>query len=170
MSSGRCQDHPPQFRNIPLTPEIIAMGFTDIQVQAQNMVLRHQDDLILIAKYDMRDLTKTARLLESQLAEYVGKPQGLPEGFDPKAFSAMLSIALMIDIQDQFAQKQEQIREDEKRVNSMLDEIKELRDENADISFEQWQETLITKYNNLKNVVDKKCQRYGLVLSLACLV
>ena len=137
-SSRRRQQSPSQFRNIPLTPEIVAMGFTDIQVQSQNMVLRHQDGLMLIAKYDIKDLTKTSRLLESQLAEYIGKPQGLPAGFNPKVFVTLLSIALMRDIQDQFAQRQEQIQQEEKRVNSMLDEINELRNDNPDITFEQW--------------------------------
>ena len=62
----------------------------------------------------------------------------------------------MKDIEDQFAQRQEQIQEEEKRVNSMLDEIEELRADNPDITFEQWQETLVSKYNNLKDVVNKK--------------
>src|SRR5215203_2315626 len=118
----------PQFRNIPLNEEIVAMGFTDIQVQAQasNMVLRHESGLLVIAKYDAKDLRRTARLLESQLAEYVGKERGLPTNFSPKNFSALLTIALFRDIEDQFAQRQEQIREEEKRIESTLDEIKEL--------------------------------------------
>ena len=55
MSSTRRQQQPPQFRSIPLTPEIVAMGFTDIQVQAKNMMLRHQDGLMMVAKYDETD-------------------------------------------------------------------------------------------------------------------
>jgi hypothetical protein len=86
MSSARRQQFPPQLRNIPITPEIVAMGFTGIQVQAQNMVLKHQDGLMILARYYARDLVKTQRLLESQLVEHVGKPRGLPVGFNPKAF------------------------------------------------------------------------------------
>lgn len=146
----------PQFRNIPASPEIIAQGFTEIIVQAKNLQLRHQDGLMLIATYDANDLSKTARIVESKLAEFVGKPKGLPEGFDPKSFAAYLSLALMGDLQDQFTQRQEQIQGEERRVNSILDEITELREENANISFEQWQQKLIEKYNNLRDVVHKK--------------
>ena len=152
---GRRQSSP-QFRNIPLSPEIIAMGFTDIQVQAKNMMLRHQDGLMVIAKYDETDLTKTGRFLESKLAEYVGKPSGLPEGFDPKKFSTLVSLALMQDIQDKFALKQEEIRLDQNRVATILDEIKTLREENSDLDCKEWQRILVAKYRNLKNTVELK--------------
>lgn len=134
------------------------MGFTDIQIQVKtkNMSIRHQDGLWLIAKYDMNDLTKTARLLESQLAQYRGKPQGLPEDFNCEAFGALLSLALMRDIQDQAAQREERTQQEEKRVNSILDEIKELRDENADIDLYKWQKILVAKYRNLKGTVESK--------------
>jgi hypothetical protein len=83
------------------------MGFTDIQVQAHNMVLRHQDGLFLISKYDPKDLVKTGRILESKLVEYLGKPQGLPVGFNIKAFVAVLSVALYNDLADQYTEHQE---------------------------------------------------------------
>ena len=148
----------PQFRTIPLSPEIVALGFTDIQIQVQahNMSIRHQDGLWLMAKYDMNDLTKTARMLETELAQYLGKPKGLPQNFDVRGFTAYLSLALMTDLQEQSAQRQEQIQMEERRVNSVLDEIRELREQNADITFERWQENLISKYNKLKDTVDKK--------------
>jgi predicted transcriptional regulator len=152
---GRRQSSP-QFRNIPLSPEIIATGFTDIQVQAHNMMLRHQDGLMVITKYDETDLTKTGRFLESKLAEYVGKPAGLPGGFDPKKFSTQVSLALMRDIQDKFQQKQEDIQEEKKRVTTILDEIKTLREENSDLDFNEWQKILIGKYLNLKATVQAK--------------
>jgi predicted transcriptional regulator len=171
LSSRRRQQQPPQFRNIPLTSEMVAMGFTDIQVQAQNMVLRHQDGLIILARYDVKDLAKTVRLLESQLAEYIGKPRGLPDNFNPKAFTAVLSIALLNDLQDQYAQNQEVIEEEKRRVQSTLDEIRELREENSDISFNEWQRILVAKYRNLKNTVELKLPKIwpGLEFGLSSL-
>ena len=65
-------------------------------------------------------------------------------------------IALLNDLQDQFVQQQELAQQGQKRTESMLDEIKALKEENADISFEDWQKALVEKYNNLKDVVDKK--------------
>jgi hypothetical protein len=38
----------------------------------------------------------------------------------------------------------------------MLDEIKALKEEHSDISFEDWQKILVEKYDNLKKIVDKK--------------
>ncbi|CAN5281725.1 hypothetical protein BH18THE2_BH18THE2_26560 [soil metagenome] len=171
MSSTRPNQQSPQFRNIRLTPEIIAMGFADIQVQAQNMVLRHQDGLMVLAKYDVKDLVKTQRLLESQLAEHIGKPRGLPDGFNPKAFAAVLSITLLSDLQDQYAQCQEVIEEEKRRVQSTMDEIKELREENSDISFNEWQKILVAKYRNLKNTVELKLPKIwpGLEFGLSSL-
>ena len=134
MSSTRRQQQPPQFRDIPLSPEIITMGFTDIQVQAKNMMLRHQDGLIMIAKYDETDLTKTGRFLESNLAEYVGKPAGLPEGFDRKdvCYSSFSGINARYP-KPILEQQQEEIRRDQNRVTTILDEIKTLREENSDL-------------------------------------
>ena len=171
MSSAKRNQQSPQFRNIPLSPEIVAMGFTDIQIQAQNMVLRHQDGLMVLAKYDARDLVKTQRLLESQLAEHVGKPRGLPSSFNPKAFAAVLSIALLNDLQDQYAQSQEVIEDEKRRVQSTLEEIRKLREENSDISFNEWQRILVAKYQNLKNTVELKLPKIwpGLEFGLSSL-
>ena len=80
-----------------------------------------------------QDLTKTGRFLESKLAEHVGKPAGLPEGFDCKTFATQVTLALMRDIQDQYQQQQEDIQEEKKRVTTILDEIKTLREENSDL-------------------------------------
>ncbi len=166
---GQGRGEPQPFRNIPMTEEIVAMGFTDIQVQTQsfNMVLRHENGLLIISKYDLRDLTKTARLVESQLAQYIGKEKGLPDNFDPKRFSAILASALYMDMQQQLTQKQEQIKQEEKRVEGVLDEIKALRDENSDISFEHWQKRLVEKYDNLKKWYRQSFPKYGQGLSLA---
>jgi hypothetical protein len=150
---------PPQFRNIILTPEIVATGITDIAIQpkTKNMVVRGPEGRpMILLPYYADDLTKTQRLAESKLAEVVGKPDGLPDNFDPKAFAALLSIALFNDLKDQFTEQQEIAQQGEKRTESMLDEIKALKEEYANISFEVWQKTLIEKYNNLKDVVDKK--------------
>jgi hypothetical protein len=147
------------------------MGFTDIQIQAQNMVLRHQDGLMILAKYDAKDLVKTQRLLESKLAEYVGKPRGLPNPFNLKAFAAELSVALLNDLQDQYAKNQEVIEEEKRRVQSTLDEIRELREENSDISFSEWQRILTAKYKNLKKTVELKLPKIwpGLEFGLSLL-
>jgi uncharacterized protein YukE len=168
---GSRQRRKPQFRNIILSPEIIALGFTDIQVQGKNMMLRHQDAGIIVVEYDSNNLTKTARLMESRLAESVGKPEGLPGGFDCKAFAALLSVELFRDLQNQYAQTQKEIQQEEQRVTTMLDEIAALKEENAEISFDKWQEILISKYNNLKDVVDKKIPKIwpGLEFGLSSL-
>jgi predicted transcriptional regulator len=140
------------------------MGFSDIQVQAQNMVLRHQDGFLLVSKYDPNNLDKMAGLLESKLAEYVGKPNGLPEGFDPKAFTALLSLALLNDIRVQAERVQEATKQNERLTDSMLKEINDLKEENADISLKKWQDELIRRYNNLKDVVKDKLPKIWLGL------
>jgi predicted transcriptional regulator len=155
-SSNRRRGQPSQFRNIRLTDEMVAMGISDIQVQAKNMIIRGPNGLLIMTKYDGDDLTRTQKMAESKLAELVGKPGGLPENFDPKSFAAKLSFALYNDLQDQFTEMQESMQQEQKRVNSILDEIKELKDQNSEITFAQWQDDLIRKYNNLKNIVDAK--------------
>jgi hypothetical protein len=151
---GRKQSVQPS-RNISLTPEIIAMGITDIAVRAKNMMIRYPEGII-ITPYHPDDLTKTQKLAESRLAEFVGKPGGLPDGFNPKSFAGLLVIALYNDLEEQFRQQQQALQQGQKRTDSMLDEIKALKEEHSEISFEDWQKTLVEKYNNLKNVVDKK--------------
>ena len=135
------------------------------------MVLRHQDGLMILAKYDVKDLVKTQRLLESKLAEYVGKPRGLPACFNSKAFSAMLSLMLFNDLRDQFTQSQENIEEENMRIQSTLNEIRDLREENLKISFNEWQRILVKKYSNLKDMVELKLPKIwpGLEFGLSSL-
>ena len=134
------------FRNIRLTPELIATGITECQVQAKNMLIRGPNGSpLIITKYDPDDLTKTQKLAESKLAEQVGKPSGLPDNFDPESCAAFLGIALLNDLQDQITQHKTNSKQEQKRTESMLDEIKALKEENADISFEDWQQDLSKK-------------------------
>ena len=100
-------------------------------------------------------MTKTGRFLESNLAEYVGKPAGLPEGFDCKAFATLVTLALLQGIKSQYQEQQQEDEEEKKRVTTILDEIKTLRDENPDLDFNEWQKILIRKYLNLKATVQE---------------
>ena len=120
------------------------------------MVLRHKDGLIVLGKYDARDLVKTQRLLENQLVEHLGKPGGLPVDFNLKMFAAALSIALLNDLQDQYTEHQEVVKEEKRQRQSILNEIKELRDEHPNLSYDRWQSTLVKKYRNLKDTVEIK--------------
>ena len=83
------------------------------------MSIRHQDGLWLMAKYDMNDLTKTARMLETELAQHLGKPKGLPQNFDVRGFTAYLSLGPTTDLQDQSAQDKNRYRGEERKVNSV---------------------------------------------------
>jgi hypothetical protein len=93
---------PKPFRNIHLTLELIAIGITDLQVEAKNLLIRgpsqnetHPLGALIMAKYDPDDLTRTQKLTESKLAEQVGKRGGLPDNFDPKSCAAFIAIALL---------------------------------------------------------------------------
>jgi hypothetical protein len=55
---NRRRGQPPQFRTIRLTDEMVAMGITDIQVQSKNMIIRGPNGLMVMAKYDLEDLTR----------------------------------------------------------------------------------------------------------------
>jgi hypothetical protein len=107
-SGNRRRGQSSQFRNIALKEEMVPMGITDIQIQAKNMVLRFAapdkgpNGLMILSTYDANDLTKTVKLAESKLAEQVGKSNGLPSNFDAKSFAALLSIALLDDLQAQY--------------------------------------------------------------------
>jgi AAA lid domain len=151
---GRKQSVQPP-RNISLTPEIIAMGITDIAVRGKDMMIRYPDGII-IAPYYSDNLTKTEKLAESRLAEFVGKPGGLPDGFNPKSFAGLLVIALYNDLEDQFREQQQELQQGQKRTQSILDEIKAIKDEHPDLTFEDWQKILIEKFDNLKYIVNKK--------------
>jgi hypothetical protein len=147
---------PQPFRNINLTPELIAAGITDIQVQAKTMLIRGPNGILIMTKYDPDDLTKTQKLAESKLAEQVGKPKGLPANFKAKECATFLGIALVDDLQDQITQAEELLQQGQKRTDTILEQIEALKKENADISFEDWEKTLVEKYENLKDIVGKK--------------
>jgi hypothetical protein len=146
----------PLTRSLRLSPEIAQMGFTDIQIQAKNMIIKHQDGLTLLAKYDAKDLIKTTKLLEGQLAEHIGQPIGLPEEFNIKAFTAALSITLIQDIQDQHTQKQGEQQRERQREQAILNEINELKERYANISCEEWRQKLLQKYKDLQSIIMEK--------------
>jgi hypothetical protein len=145
-----------QARNIQLSPEIINMGFSGIQILAKNMIIKHQDGLTLLANYDAKDLIKTTKLLEGQLAEHIGQPIGLPKEFNIKAFTAALSIALMQDIETQHTQKQGEQQKEKQREQAILNEINELKKQNAAMSFEGWRQKLLQKYKDLQSIIKEK--------------
>jgi hypothetical protein len=62
------------------------------------------------------------------------------------------------------AQSQEVIEAEKRRVQSTLDEIRELRVENANISFNEWQRILVAKYRNFKYTVELKLPKIWLGL------
>ena len=92
---------------------------------------------MIIAPYYPYDLTKTQKNAESRVAEQVGKPNRLPDNFDAKTFAALLIIALANDLRDQSRKQEEAIQQEQKRIASTLDEINELKEDNANISVDK---------------------------------
>jgi hypothetical protein len=148
-------------RNIQLTHELILMNVTELVVQDQNLMLRigrgdEPGSLLILCKCDLKEISSTARRLESQLAEYVGKRGGLSENFDVKACSAAVTIAIWNDIDERYKEQQRNIEEQKQQEKSIIDEISNTRTANANLTFSQWQGILIKKYQNLKDMIRAK--------------
>ena len=92
---------------------------------------------MIITPYNPDNLTKTQKDAETRMAAQVGKPGGLPDNFDAASFATLLVIALYNDLQNQSREYEEAIQQEQKRIDSVLNEINELKEDNANISFDE---------------------------------
>lgn len=136
--------------------------FTHIYTVDKNLVLEHIKAGLIISKYYSDDIIRTTNTLkESFVKDSDIEIQFVHDTADQflKDLARLLGRRLLEDVreQEQEEQKQEeQVAAEQQQKNSILQEIKQLRQQHQDITSGEWSSTLQDKLQNLKNVVQNE--------------
>ena len=129
-------------------------GFTkfSLPIRSKTMFIWYNDRPI-IAKFEKFDLVKTVKSVKKKFSE---------EGIDTKTFRNFVTYFteeyLKLKDSDFFKSSDSSgpsvLLENEKITNYIIEQIKKLRTDNANIAFEEWQRVLIDKYNIMEEVAE----------------
>jgi len=165
-------------QELELTSELKALGFTKIYTIGKLLVLRLGDvDATsttttmtpneIRCKFESKDLIKTT---EKYLKYSLVKETEFT-GLQKEIICTEVCKMLLHSANQQDEQKQSEKRKEQENIRIVLDQIGRLRDQNPDLTFEQWQLTLQEKYQNLYNTVQRHLPEIwtGLEFSLSIL-
>jgi hypothetical protein len=135
-------------RNLELTSKMLEMGFTEIYSLGKMLVLCTKTEEIQ-CKLDNNDLTKTS---EKYLKGSLDKSTQFTD--EEKEIICTHVCKILLESIRQQSNEEQQEKQKEKQENKIiLDEINQMREQNANLTFEQWQSKLQEKYQNLKDVI-----------------
>jgi hypothetical protein len=121
------------------------MGFTEIYSLGKMLVLC-TETLEIQCKLDNNDLIKTA---EKYLKCSLDKSTQFTDQ-DKEVICTHVCKMLLDSIKQQSIDKQHEKQKEQQAIKKILDEINLMREQNGNLTFEQWQSKLQEKYQNLK--------------------
>src|SRR5215204_6355562 len=137
-------------RNLKLTPKLLEMGFTEICSLGKMLVLC-TETLEIQCKLDNNDLIKTT---EKYLRSSLDKSIQFTDP-DKEIICTHVCKILLESIKQQSNEEQQEKQKEQQANKIILDEINQMKELNANLTFEQWQLKLQEKYQNLRDVVHK---------------
>lgn len=141
----------PQRKDLKITPRLAEMGFTKVYSIGKLLVLSQGVESPEIrCKFDSKDLIKTTdKYLKTELEK--------ANFTDAEAEIICTDICTMLldSVKQVFEQTQSEKQKEQDNAKRLLNEINQLREQNANITYEEWQLKLQEKYSNLYNVVQK---------------
>jgi hypothetical protein len=139
----------PKRRDLNLTPKLIAIGFTKAYCIDKILVLSFGLERQEIrCKFDNKDLIKTT---ENYLKIKLEKSNFSDS--EVEVICTQVCKILLDSIEKEHEHTQNEKQKEQENTKQTLDEIKQLRGLNANLTFEQWQSKLQEKYNNLQDRV-----------------
>jgi hypothetical protein len=137
-------------RELKPTAKLTEMGFTEIYSLGKMLVLCTEAHEIQ-CKLDNNDLMKTT---EKYLKGSLNKSAKFTDQ-DKEIICTHVCKILLESIKQQSNEEQQEKHKEQQAAKIILDEINQMREQNANLTFEQWQSKLLEKYQNLKDVVQK---------------
>lgn len=135
-------------RDLKLTPKLTEMGFTEIYSIGKTLVLCTEEQDIQ-CRLDNNDLMKTS---ERYLKGSLDKSTEFTD-HEKEIICTDVCKILLESIKQQSNIEQNEKKKEQNANKMMLDEINQMREQNTDLTFEQWQSKLREKYSNLYDVV-----------------
>jgi hypothetical protein len=141
----------PKRKDLKLTPKLMEMGFTKAYSIGKLLVLSSSaEGQEIRCKFDNKDILRTT---EKYLKTKLEKSNFSNSEVD--IICTQICEVLLDSIKKEYEQTQNEKRKEQENTEKILNEIKQLRELNSNLTFEQWQIKLREKYQNLKVVLSK---------------
>jgi hypothetical protein len=118
-----------------------------IPLQGKNLMVRH-DGTLIVSSFDKYDFAKSIKSLSKKLNE---------KGIDPKSiqlFTIYLGEECLNLTKHEHSNSTHQDGE-EQTINHTYEEIKKLKADNPDITFERWIKELIERRNKIRDIAER---------------
>jgi hypothetical protein len=143
----------PKVKEFELGPEFEEFSeINRIYTIGKTLVLEHYTGEIIQSSYYNDDSMKTAKTLRNTLAAN----SAIRLDFDIEKFIQVFSKVLVRHIIAEAQHKESQAKEEQQQRSAIEDEIKQLKEQNKDITHEEWVSKLQEKYQGLYSVVHDK--------------
>ena len=134
-------------RDLKPTSKLAELGITEIYSIGRTLVLSANGQQIQ-SKLDHNDLIKTSKYLRISLDKSTRFTDQNKE-----LICIEICDILLYSLNQQFDKEFHEKEQERNETQNVLDEINQLREQNANITFEQWQAKLREKYSDLYNTV-----------------
>jgi polyhydroxyalkanoate synthesis regulator phasin/predicted transcriptional regulator len=139
----------PKRKDLTLTPKLKELGFTEIYSIGKTLILSTEIQDIH-CKLDNNDLEKTGKYLKRSLdkdTEFADQ--------DKEVICTHIYNILLDSLKQQCKEEQNKEQKEQQAIKNILNDINQLREQNPNLTFEEWQSALILKFDNLRNTVDR---------------
>jgi predicted transcriptional regulator len=144
----------PKVKEFSLTRDIEAFGFVKANAVNGYLTLRHKSGGAIRCEFDSKKLLTFKKRLENAISANEDGVE-FDNNFDSRKFVIKFIDLLVQNAEEEYAQQQEEIKQERQNAQRILEEIKELREQHPDITFDHWKTTLQQKHDNLYTVVQK---------------
>lgn len=138
-------------RDLKLTETLTQMGFTECYTIGKTLILCTKTQTIQ-SRFDGNDLLKTT---EKYLKQSLDKcQQYTPE--DKDIICTHIGEMVLASVNQEHKQEQDEKHAEQQATNQILDDIKQMREQYVNQTFEEWQSKLLVKYQKLRDIVQEK--------------
>jgi hypothetical protein len=139
----------PKRKDLTITSKLTELGFTEIYCLGKTLILCTKNEEDIQCKLDNNDLTKTTeKYLKGSLDKHT---KFTPE--DKEIISTHVCKMLLDSIKHQSNEERQEKQKKQNETQTILNEIKLLREQNVNLMFEEWQSKLREKYQKLYDTI-----------------
>jgi polyhydroxyalkanoate synthesis regulator phasin/predicted transcriptional regulator len=139
----------PKRKDLTLTPKLKELGFIEIYSIGKTLILSTETQETH-CKLDNNDLEKTGKYLRKSLDMFTQFTDQ-----DKEVICIQVYNILLDSLKQQSKEEQNKEQKEQQAIKNILNEVNQLREQNLNLTFEEWQSTLNLKFNNLHNTVKR---------------
>jgi predicted transcriptional regulator len=139
----------PKRKDFRLTPKLKELGFIEIYSIGKTLILATETQETH-CKLDNNDLEKTGKYLRKSLDMFTEFTVQ-----DKEVICIQVYNILLDSLKQQSKEEQNKEQKEQQAIKNILNEINQLREQNLNLTFEEWQSILNLKFDNLHNTVNR---------------